>query len=513
MAFAAAGRSAAAKRVMDTLLRSDVGVAAPFPEDALAPPFCEALLAFSRGDYSTSVERLARVRYIAHRCGGSLAQCDLIHLTFTEAALRAGQAPLARALVAERAAQKPASRLNHALRKRLSLCGTDQDQTVKRRDARSIARPPVRSAQNGPGATLLASSAAFADSRASEGVGSIVALGAGMRRIACHAAIFVKAALLMLAVLGLVSTLFAKPGFDPWPPDTKHSRLLVGSRGFEAARERIAPRDPQSARAARQIAGVPAQSKKSLVTAERPMDATAGSVPRVSASDVEALIAGAIRANSDVDQGTPDRELIQSHLHRAIVHRDSIAITLRREDLADADEAPVAVPAISIAFTPTVLPRKGFAHVPPSDRQLDEATRLVLLRTIARSRDWIAMMIADPETDFEAIAWRENLAERYVRLLAPLAYLSPRIIEAIASGSAPADLTVRQLIRNPPLPGRTRKRVSRSPDLRPTSPPGIWRVQKRRRGYGISASKPVCTKCEPVLASPAQGIRIRGSGG
>jgi hypothetical protein len=34
------------------------------------------------------------VRHIAHRCGGSLAQCDLIHLTFTEAALRARRARL-----------------------------------------------------------------------------------------------------------------------------------------------------------------------------------------------------------------------------------------------------------------------------------------------------------------------------------------------------------------------------------------------------------------------------------
>jgi len=58
------------------------------------------------------------VRHIAHRCGG-LAQCDLIHLTFTEAALRARRARLARALVAERTAQKPASRLNRLLQQRL----------------------------------------------------------------------------------------------------------------------------------------------------------------------------------------------------------------------------------------------------------------------------------------------------------------------------------------------------------------------------------------------------------
>ena len=51
--------------------------------------------------------------------GGSLAQCDIIHLTLTEAALRARNAQLARALVAERAAQKPASRLNRRLQQRL----------------------------------------------------------------------------------------------------------------------------------------------------------------------------------------------------------------------------------------------------------------------------------------------------------------------------------------------------------------------------------------------------------
>ena len=39
--------------------------------------------------------------------------------------------------------------------------------------------------------------------------------------------------------------------------------------------------------------------------------------------------------------------------------------------------------------------------------------------------------------DIGTIAKRENLAERHVRFLTPLAYLSPRIIEAIAEGRAP----------------------------------------------------------------------------
>ena len=80
-----------------------------------------ALLAFARSDYAACIELLVRVRHITHRCGGSLAQCDLIHLTFTEAALRARQARLACALVAERVARKPASRLNRLLQQRLGM--------------------------------------------------------------------------------------------------------------------------------------------------------------------------------------------------------------------------------------------------------------------------------------------------------------------------------------------------------------------------------------------------------
>jgi len=55
------------------------------------------------------------VRALAYRCGGSIAQCDLIHLTLIEAALRAQKARLAQALAAERVALKPASPLNRRL--------------------------------------------------------------------------------------------------------------------------------------------------------------------------------------------------------------------------------------------------------------------------------------------------------------------------------------------------------------------------------------------------------------
>src|SRR5215472_4372573 len=98
MTFAAAGRTATAGQLLEMFLHSQATDAAlSAPEEALVAPFCEALLAFVGQDYVACVGWLTRVHHIAHRCGGSLAQCDLIHLTFTEAALRAHKDHLARA--------------------------------------------------------------------------------------------------------------------------------------------------------------------------------------------------------------------------------------------------------------------------------------------------------------------------------------------------------------------------------------------------------------------------------
>jgi hypothetical protein len=54
-------------------------------------------------------------------------------------------------------------------------------------------------------------------------------------------------------------------------------------------------------------------------------------------------------------------------------------------------------------------------------------------------------IVAGGTESFDDIAAAEGLAERHVRRLAPLAFLSPRIIEAIADGAAPAGLTVSRL--------------------------------------------------------------------
>ena len=56
-----------------------------------------------------TIELLRPIRNLAHRFGGSHAQRDILDLTLIEASFRAGNAQLAGALVAERAALRPHS--------------------------------------------------------------------------------------------------------------------------------------------------------------------------------------------------------------------------------------------------------------------------------------------------------------------------------------------------------------------------------------------------------------------
>jgi site-specific DNA recombinase len=167
----------------------------------------------------------------------------------------------------------------------------------------------------------------------------------------------------------------------------------------------------------------------------------AGSVGRVSAPDAEQLVIGALRAAFDQERDASDLDLLQKRLNKAIVHRDRIEITLQQDDDSEADGA--SLPAfIAVPFVPTLPLRKGVPHPPTRQSAMDDGLRVSLLAAIAKSRIWIETIVNDAAVDFGALAKREKLAERHVRFLTPLAYLSPSVIQAIAEGRAPADLTV-----------------------------------------------------------------------
>jgi len=127
MAFLVTGNQRQAKRLLDglndasrradtnSMMSRDVGL-----------PMARALVAFEGQDFEVAVDELQRVRAFAQRFGGSHAQRDLLQLTTTEAALRAGRQSLARALIAERMALKPRSAHNLQLLERAQIIAADE---------------------------------------------------------------------------------------------------------------------------------------------------------------------------------------------------------------------------------------------------------------------------------------------------------------------------------------------------------------------------------------------------
>ena len=182
----------------------------------------------------------------------------------------------------------------------------------------------------------------------------------------------------------------------------------------------------------------------------------AGSIARVSAPDVEALVCRAVKEALRTDQETDqigndirDHELISQHVERVMVHPDQIAVTLRSpeagQDPLEAEAEATSSTKLTIPFASRHLPRKGIAHAPAEHGTIDPRTQDTLLQAIARSRRWMDAVLTGKTASFHEIASAENLAERHIRRLVPLAFLSPKIIQAIADGTAPAGLTVSSL--------------------------------------------------------------------
>ena len=185
-------------------------------------------------------------------------------------------------------------------------------------------------------------------------------------------------------------------------------------------------------------------------------EAEVGSIGRVSAPDVEELVTRvvkeAVRADQDMvqtDDGSAERELIRQRVECVVIHADRIAVALRSQEAGSdhaVGEAEASIPnMLTIPFAPNGPARKGIAHAPAESGTIDPKTRDALLQAIARSRAWMDAILAGRTASFDAIASAEGLAERHVRRLAPLVFLSPKIVRAIAEGAAPAGLTVSRL--------------------------------------------------------------------
>jgi len=79
--------------------------------------------------------------------------------------------------------------------------------------------------------------------------------------------------------------------------------------------------------------------------------------------------------------------------------------------------------------------------------QQNQASRCdpALLKAIARGRAWFEELATGRARSLGQIAERDGITRRYIRRLVDLAFLSPRLVEAILQGRQPVELTATRL--------------------------------------------------------------------
>jgi site-specific DNA recombinase len=110
---------------------------------------------------------------------------------------------------------------------------------------------------------------------------------------------------------------------------------------------------------------------------------------------------------------------------------------------------PIAnVTTITVPWTsPVPVAVKGVIHVPAHNTPMTPSRRDTLLMAIAKARNWVDELAHGRLGSFAVLARREGKRERHIRLLAALAFVSPRIVSALLEGCAPVDLTLTKFVR------------------------------------------------------------------
>jgi site-specific DNA recombinase len=176
---------------------------------------------------------------------------------------------------------------------------------------------------------------------------------------------------------------------------------------------------------------------------------------RIKAEDLEQAIAAALarcgsRARSAADfDGADELRAIGCLLERATLRNGEIECVLTPQG-----GQIIGSSALSVHWAPALGPRGREAtgrgeNVSVDAMRLDLKTRASLVRSIARGRRWLDEIIGGRSRDAIAIAARENLSARSVRMTLSLGLLAPDIVSRAVQGKLPSGLGQRSLSELP----------------------------------------------------------------
>jgi hypothetical protein len=179
----------------------------------------------------------------------------------------------------------------------------------------------------------------------------------------------------------------------------------------------------------------------------------AGSVRRVPAADIEALVVRSVREHLKPVAPIDDRSLIDTHVARVEVQPEQLVIHFARAKTPDRQRANGDnILNVRWRKTPSTRRREILlpAGLPPQHaRPIRSESRALLVASIARGRRWLDELLADANANAESIAKRERCSIRKVNMTISLAFLAPDLVKAAIAGRLPRGMAVARLADMP----------------------------------------------------------------
>lgn len=179
----------------------------------------------------------------------------------------------------------------------------------------------------------------------------------------------------------------------------------------------------------------------------------AGSVRRVTASEIEAEILRAVRQHVKPMSPMVDRKLIETHVARVEVHPDRLIIHLAQASKPNRQKS-MDKTTLTVPWRKAPMTRRREILLPAGvERQhirpIRSESQALLVASIARGRRWLAELLADANANAETIARRERCSVRKVNMTISLAFIAPDLVQAAVSGRLPHGIGVVRLVDMP----------------------------------------------------------------
>jgi len=189
--------------------------------------------------------------------------------------------------------------------------------------------------------------------------------------------------------------------------------------------------------------------------------ASAGSVSRVPAADIEDTVARSLKEHLAAKQDGPtlsalplgNPSIFAELIAGIVVHKDRLVVRFKSDQTDEASDRPDAQ-LLTIPWQKPPSKRSRRILLPHNasrsevrPEQFERRARLV--SAIARGRQWLDDVVSGRVTTVAELCAREKCSVRQVNMTISLAFLAPDLVKAVVEGRLPRGIGVERL-RDPP---------------------------------------------------------------